>query len=437
MGEHVQVHCPAGEITGTAVDGVSYFRSISHLSFDPFGPSRLADPARIDARLPRPAEVALTVTVPTGTRENADLPVLVYIHGGAYETGSHEEPRTQAGAFARAGVITVTLGYRLGMAGFVRFHDDDPNHYRGIDDCLLGLEWIQRNIESFGGDPTNVTLSGQSAGAGIVLWLARRDHFRGGFRRALAMSPAVPRQPFHQRKGSLRAALTRPVTRTALAELPPKALERGLKRFKTRHATDMALGPAPFDGAQLSDLPILVTETREEFYNHPLGLRLDRAGMSAAGARLLGRTMGLKAVGDYLTQAREFDPAGVARQLIGDSLIRRWASHLAESAPGPVWLAELAGTPRQPALHAGDISLVFHTLSAESYFHDPGDRTVQQLADLLHGEVLSFIRGHLPQWPQYHPEAGKRVARQITQHDPSAGTKLVEDPLQLVRECFR
>lgn len=437
MGEHVKVHCPAGEITGVTVDGVSYFRSIPHLSFAPFANSRLADPARIDARVPRPSEVALTVTAPAGTRPDTDLPVLVYIHGGAYETGSHEDPRTQGSGFARAGVITVTLGYRLGMAGFVRFHDDEPNHYRGIDDCLLGLEWIQRNIESFGGDPTNVTLAGQSAGAGIALWLTRRDHFRGGFRRVLAMSPAVPRQTFAQRKGSLRTALAKPVTRAALSELSPAARDRGFKRFKTRHATDMALGPAPFDGAELSDIPILATETREEFYNHPLGLRLDRSSMSIAGARVLGRTMGLKAVGNYLAAAREHDPTGVARQLIGDSLIRRWVSHLGETAPGPVWLAELAGSPKRPALHAGDISLVFDTLSAEAYFHDQADPTARDLSDLIHGEAVAFIRGQLPEWPEYHAAEGKRVALQISQSDAAAGPKLIDDPLHLVRESFR
>lgn len=437
MGEHVQVNCPAGEITGTTVGDVSYFRSIQHLSFETFSPARLAAPAHIDARTPRPGEVALSVTVPAGARADEDLPVLAYIHGGAYESGSHEESRTRATAFARAGVITVSLDYRLGPAGFVRFHDDEPNRYRGIDDCLLGLQWIQRNIESFGGDPTNVTLSGQSAGAGIALWLARRDHFRGEFRRVLALSPAYPRDTFERRKGSLRAALSTPVTRVAFSRLKPTALERGYRRFKARHATDMALGPAPFDGAELSDIPILVTETREEFYDHPLGVRVDRAGFSTAGLRLMGRTMGLESVGTYLAHARRHDPQGVARQLIGDSLIRRWVSRTVEDAPGSVWLSELAGTPGHPALHSCDIPLFFHTLDADRRYHRGDAGRSRELADRIHGDVRDFVHGRLPAWPRYEPVEGGRIARQLLLNDPAAGPRHVTDPLRLVRESFR
>lgn len=436
MGEHVHVSCPAGEITGNEVDGVRYFHSIPHLEFATFSPAGLAAPTRIDARTPRPETVALTVTAPAGAAPGDDLPVLAYIHGGAYETGSHEEPRTEAGAFARDGVITVTLGYRRGPAGFIRFHDDEPDRYRGVDDCLLGLQWIQRNIESFGGDPTNVTLAGQSAGAGISLWLTRRDHYRGEFRRVLAISPAFPRQTFEDRKGSLRNALTKPVTRATLSGMRPSALHRGYRRFKARHATDMALGPAPFDATQLSEMPVLVTETREEFYDHPLGTRLDRAGFSDLGARLLGRTMGVTAVRAYLARARENDPSGVARQLIGDSLIRRWASKTAEQAPGPVWLSELAGTPDRPALHCCDLPLVFDNLAHGSYYHDPADPQAQRLADLIHGEVLEYAHGRMPAWPRYRAGEGGRQARLLRLNDVAAGPSVIADPLAVVRASF-
>lgn len=436
MGEVVKLNCEAGTILGMATGETTHFRSIRHLSHPLFGDSELNPPAHIDAREADPGAVALSVTVPTGTPAGADLPVLVYLHGGRYETGSHEEAHTQGAAFARAGIITVTLGYRLGLPGFIRFHDDEPNRYRGVDDALNGLKWVQRNIEAFGGDPTNVTLAGQSAGAGIALWLARRDHFRGEFRRVLALSPAFPRQTFEQRKGSLRAALGRPVLRTTLSETSPAVLARGYRRFRTRHLTDMALGPAIFDGRELSDIPILLSTTREEFHHHPMGRRLDRAGVLAAttGIRTLGTMMGLDRPGDYLRLAREQVPAEtLARQFLGDSLIRRWVARAVEDAPGEIWLREYAGTPAHPAGHSQDLPLLFHNLDSRRQVADPRTRAA---AGLLHRGAVDFIHGHRPDWAPYSPTGG-RAAQRLDITDPAAGWQLVSDPLELPRSTFR
>ncbi|QGU07937.1 Carboxylesterase [Corynebacterium occultum] len=436
MGEVVKLNCEAGSILGVAEQEVTHFRSIRHLQYRIFGDSELSPAARIDALDADPGAVALSVTVPTGTPPGADLPVLVYIHGGRYETGSHEDPRTQGDAFARAGVVTVTLGYRLGLPGFIRFHDDVVDHYRGVDDVLHGLKWVQRNIEEFGGDPTNVTLAGQSAGAGIALWLTRRDHFRGEFRRVMAMSPAFPRQTFEQRKGSLRAALGKPIIRSTLSETSPAVLSRGYRRFRNRHITDMALGPALFEGAELSDIPILLSTTREEFHHHQVGRRVDAAGPLAAitGVRTMGKMMGLASPGDYLKQAKEQIPAEVlARQFLSDSLIRRWVARAAEDAPGPVWLREYAGTAQDPALHSRDVPLLFHNLGEGPRAADP---RVREVAQLLHLDALRFIRGELPGWSAYSPAQG-RVAQRLNISEPGAGFELVSDPLEMVRSTFR
>lgn len=93
-------------------------------------------------------------------------PVMVFVHGGGFVAGSTQSPLYDGTAFARDGVVLVTVTYRLGITGFLDLPGAAPN--RGLLDVLAALEWVQANIEAFGGDPANVTLFGQSAGATIT-----------------------------------------------------------------------------------------------------------------------------------------------------------------------------------------------------------------------------------------------------------------------------
>ncbi len=224
----VRVDCPHATVLGTATGeeegsaGVARFHSIaySHLPGSFERPEKAAPLKLVDAREPRPDQVALSITAPVGAKL---APVVVYIHGGRFEGGSHADPRTDGTDLTRGGIVTVAVGYRTGLSGFAKFSDDEYFHYRGIEDVQVALEWVQRNIESFGGDPTNVTLMGQSAGAAIAFWLARRDHFRGAFRRVIAASPAFPREGFEHRKATLRQALRLRLDRPTLAQASPAA----------------------------------------------------------------------------------------------------------------------------------------------------------------------------------------------------------------------
>ena len=93
-------------------------------------------------------------------------PVMVFVHGGGFVSGSPQSPLYSGAAFARDGVVLVTLTYRLGIIGFLDVPGAPPN--RGLLDVMAALRWVKANIENFGGDPDNVTLFGQSAGATIV-----------------------------------------------------------------------------------------------------------------------------------------------------------------------------------------------------------------------------------------------------------------------------
>jgi para-nitrobenzyl esterase len=120
------------------------------------------------------------------TGSEVPLPVLVYLHGGAYVAGSPASPWYDGAAFNRDGVVTVTVSYRLGFDGFGWLPDAPPN--RGILDWLLALEWVRSNISQFGGDPARVTIAGQSAGGGAVMTLLAMPRARGLFRAAASIS---------------------------------------------------------------------------------------------------------------------------------------------------------------------------------------------------------------------------------------------------------
>ncbi|MEV7196231.1 carboxylesterase/lipase family protein [Streptomyces sp. NPDC093510] len=123
-----------------------------------------------------------TVTATTA----GGLPVMVFVHGGGFVAGSTRAALYDGSAFARDGVVLVTLNYRLGIAGFLDLHGAPAN--RGLLDVVAALRWVRENIAAFGGDPHNVTLFGQSAGATIVGGVLAAPEAAGLFRRAIVQS---------------------------------------------------------------------------------------------------------------------------------------------------------------------------------------------------------------------------------------------------------
>ncbi len=131
--------------------------------------------------------LSLNIWTPAGI--DRPLPVLFFIHGGAFVTGGGAD---YDGAFlaAHGPAVIVTINYRLGPLGFLQLHRhglDEPNNL-AMSDTLAALDWVHANIANFGGDPDAVTLSGQSAGASMVIVLATLPQAKGKFIRALALS---------------------------------------------------------------------------------------------------------------------------------------------------------------------------------------------------------------------------------------------------------
>ena len=192
----------AGQVRGTVQDGVHGFRGIPYAQ-PPVGPMRFAAPVPHEAwdgvrdatefgpPPPQPMRVAssdewLTVNVWTPDPHASGLPVMVWLYGGRFTTGASDEPECDGTRLAAGGVVVVSLNYRVGPEGFMVIDGAAPN--RGLLDQVAALHWVRDNIASFGGDPHNVTVFGESAGAASVAMLMVMPAAAGLFRRGIAES---------------------------------------------------------------------------------------------------------------------------------------------------------------------------------------------------------------------------------------------------------
>ena len=166
-----------------------------------FGPVSPQNPSLIDGLFGTEAEawsedcLRLNVWTPSTRPEAGPLPVMVWIHGGGFEMGSGSSPLYNGVSFARDGIVLVSVNYRLGSLGFLHLEHLDPAESGsgnvGLLDQVAALEWVRDNIGAFGGDPANVTVFGESAGAMSVSLLLCMPTARGLFHRAIAQSGAA------------------------------------------------------------------------------------------------------------------------------------------------------------------------------------------------------------------------------------------------------
>ena len=138
--------------------------------------------------------LTVNVVVPDAVPMDAPLPVMVFIHGGGYSTGSSRDFSGQGRNFVRTEkVVYVSFNYRLGALGYLDFsrystHRRPIDSNLGLRDQIAALRWVRRNIRAFGGDPSRVTIFGESAGANSVTTLMTTPSTRGLFARAIAQS---------------------------------------------------------------------------------------------------------------------------------------------------------------------------------------------------------------------------------------------------------
>ncbi|GAA1952446.1 carboxylesterase/lipase family protein [Microbacterium aquimaris] len=405
-----------------------------------FGPT----PQRVDGGdtlIPEPAvsgEDTLSVNVFTPAPDDARRPVIVYIHGGGYVSGSPASSWYDGAAFARDGVVTVTMSYRLGFDGFGHVPGAPAN--RGVRDWIAALEWVRANIAAFGGDPDRVTLAGQSAGGGAVLTLLTVPAARGLFHAAWAMSPAVADVPGETSR-TLSAKIAQlagvPATLDGFHTIPREDLP-DLERRAALPETDSKLeiaraliedalswGPtvdgelvtrpaveAIEDGAG-GDVPLVIGSLDDEMTfitaDARRALRLVPPGLAL---RLLGVDRDRRR--HYLavnTEQRRKGTAAVLGRYLGDVVFRSLVARVArarEGAEAPTWVYRFAwASPTKGwALHCLDVPFWFDVLDAERVEVVAGATPPRSLAAAVHGGAAAFARTADPGWRPWSEAPG-------------------------------
>jgi len=142
--------------------------------------------------LPTDSEDCLHLNIwRNNNKDEKNLPVYVWIHGGSYRTGSGIDEMYHGESFAKNGILYITINYRLGTLGYYDFSLYSKDLYDSncfLSDQIMALKWIKENIEAFGGDPNNVTLAGESAGSCSVCLLMASPAAKGLFHKAICQS---------------------------------------------------------------------------------------------------------------------------------------------------------------------------------------------------------------------------------------------------------
>ncbi|GAA4684771.1 carboxylesterase/lipase family protein [Frondihabitans cladoniiphilus] len=226
--------------------------------------------------------LTLNIQAPAGVQPGEGRPVMVFIHGGGYSGGSSRDFSGHGESFVlEGGVLYVSFNYRLGSLGYLDFTryatpERPIESNLGLRDQLAALEWVRDNIAQFGGDPANVTIFGESAGAGSVTTLLGVPRADGLFARAIAQS-APPSAVFRSRLSQTWAeefvTILREQRRLRLEELERAASEPGYDpeaHDDVAHSAFAQSADASNNGGRKSDAPRehrfripVVTRTRD------------------------------------------------------------------------------------------------------------------------------------------------------------------------------
>ncbi|MFD0413791.1 carboxylesterase/lipase family protein [Streptomyces sp. NPDC127108] len=405
----------------------------------------------------------LTVNVWTPASGGGGLPVMVFVHGGGFVAGSTRSALYDGSAFARDGVVLVTLNYRLGIAGFLDLPGAPAN--RGLLDVVAALRWVRENIAAFGGDPHQVTLFGQSAGATLVGGVLADPGAAGLVRRAIVQSGSGLGAFTTEQAARVTEAAARrlgvPPHADAFAEISDDRLVEAASQLagidlRTATHRDPLIGLSPFSlvldtqpaasvAAGLgADVDLLIGTNAEEgnLYLVPVGkyagstaedvdeaaARSHRAARSRDGAAWLVET--------YRKARPSASFAELRSAIMGDALFGAGSRALADAhaahAGSATFGYEFAWRSHAldgelGAAHAVELPFVFDLahlprLRGPAALLGP-DEPPADLAARVHGTWIRFARTGDPGWAPYDSErrATMRIDAEWVQVDDPRG----------------
>lgn len=383
----------------------------------------------------------LNVWTTKGGDESAKLPVMVWIHGGGLNRGKGNGVAYDGTAFAKSGVVLVSINYRLGALGFLAHPALSAESPRGVSgnygflDQIAALDWTRRNIDAFGGDPENITIFGESAGGTSVAVLCSSPLAKGLFHKAIIQSPwmfgyidklASPnivklKEPVSSTPSAEQLGLdwAKPkVTGSsaeslkALRSLSPSEILDLVGYYRTRATIDgWVLPDHPanvFAKGQQANVPVIVGTTRDEGAYFRNFIRLNRRDDLEKKLGAFYGQSAPKVLAHYPGEtAAELKQAGV--QFVTDAWFVHPARQLLEGmqrVSSPAYQYDFAkpssNNPALGAPHAIELRYVFNTLNNTDEFPEN-----QVLADKVMSYWVRFAKSgnpngpDLPKWPEY------------------------------------
>jgi len=370
------------------------------------------------------------------TPANTPRAVLVWFHGGAFVEGSGSVPVYDGAELARQGIIVASVNYRLDALGFLahpelsRENGGTSGNY-ALYDMIAALRWIQDNIHAFGGDPTRVTIAGQSAGASAVHLLIAAPSAKGLFARAIAQSGSgmgLPSLTLAQaeRLGTAFAEQAGAPSMAALRALPPETLLAtaasipGMEMLRFMPIVDGTLIPHAADElppGHYHDTPLMTGLTADESSGMLPGYGVETPETLATRLRaLFGKHAG--ALARLYPANTDAEAVQAQKALLRDRGIAAtwlWAqTRLRNGGQQPLWLYLFThpepgpDAARYGAFHSAELPYLFGTLDASP--ERPFTEADRELSRVISRYWVNFVNhgdpngGGLPAWPVFAPD---------------------------------
>ena len=501
--QHVEAETVFGPVRGVDAGGIKTFKGIPYgastagrnrfrpptdpiawsgvrdaVQYGPSAPQRepgvvpTASLSVASAGLPPEGEDCLVLNVWTpGVADGAKRPVMVWLHGGAFSSGSGSSPITDGTNLARRGdVVVVSINHRLNALGFTHLGDLvgarsgdaelGSSGAAGMLDIVHALKWVRANIADFGGDPGNVTVFGQSGGGRKVATLLAMPDASGLFHRAIIESGATIKLVEREQGARVarELAATLELGAPSLSDLQAVPLDRLMRAYfatvRQMNVDQMTMGFSPVvDGmvipshpfhptaaAVSADVPLLIGSTRTELTSQTddAAFSLDEAGMHARIAALVGA-----ASSEIIEIYRKVNPSATPSELYFliasdhrySAPVMKIAERRAALGRGAVYLYYFrwespyeGGRLKSP--HTIEIPFVFDNVATSRFTADAPDAPA--LADRVSDAWIAFARTgdpntpKLPHWPVF--DAASRPTMVL-----DSVSTVVDDPIRVQR----